>query len=102
MRPEGLSERRPGGNRHNLVENELRPSAIGKKNFHFFASGEAGKHNAVLYTFVASARRRGLDPEAYLTDIIRRLPTTPATQMHTLTPAAWAAERKRQPSPVPA
>ena len=64
----------------------------------------AGKHSAILYTIVASARRRGLDPEAYLTDIIRRLPTTPATQMHTLTPAAWAAEQKRErpapPSPA--
>jgi len=89
---------------NNLVENEIRPSAIGKKNFLFFGSGEAGKHSAILYTIVASARRRGLDPEAYLTVIIRRLPTTPATQMHTLTPAAWAAEQKRErptpPSPA--
>ena len=85
---------------NNLVENEIRPSAIGKKNFLFFGSGEAGKHSAILYTIVASARRRGLDPEAYLTDIIRRLPTTPATAMHTLTPAAWAAEQKgERPAP---
>jgi transposase len=85
---------------NNLVENEIRPSAVGKKNFLFFGSGEAGKHSAILYTILASARRRGLDPEAYLTDIIRRLPTTPAAQMHTLTPAAWAAEQKRQPGPA--
>jgi transposase len=84
---------------NNLVENEIRPSAIGKKNFLFFGSGEAGKHSAILYTIVASARRRGLDPEAYLADVIRRLPTTPATEMHTLTPAAWAAEQR---SKVPA
>lgn len=87
---------------NNLVENEIRPSAIGKKNFLFFGSGEAGKHSAILYTIVASARRRGLDPEAYLTDIIRRLPTTPATAMHTLTPAAWAAEQKRERPTPPA
>ena len=87
---------------NNLVENEIRPSAIGKKNFLFFGSGEAGEHSAIIYTIVASARRRGLDPEAYLTDIIRRLPTTPATQMHTLTPAAWAAEQKRKSTSAPA
>ena len=87
---------------NNLIENEIRPSAIGKKNFLFFGSGEAGKHSAILYTIVTSARRRGLDPEAYLTDIIRRLPTTPATEMHTLTPAAWAAEQKRKSASAPA
>ena len=87
---------------HTFFENEIRPSAIGKKNFLFFGSGEAGKHSAILYTIVASARRRGLDPEAYLTDVIRRLPTTPATAMHTLTPAAWAAEQKWEGLALPA
>lgn len=42
-----------------------------------------------------------LTPEAYLTDVIHRLPTTPATQMHTLTPAAWAAEQKREGLALP-
>lgn len=81
---------------NNLVENEIRPSAVGKKNYLFFGSGEAGEQSAILYTITASARRRGLDPEAYLADVIHRLPNTPATEMHTLTPAAWAAEQKRK------
>ncbi len=85
---------------NNLVENEIRPSAIGKKNYLFFGSGEAGEQSAILYTIVASARRRGLDPEAYLTDIIQRIPTTPVEMMHTLTPAAWAAEKKLPPAPA--
>jgi transposase len=76
---------------NNLVENEIRGSAIGKGNFLFFGSGEAGEHGAILYTIVTSARRRGIDREAYLADVIRRLPSTPATQMHTLTPAAAEA-----------
>ncbi len=85
---------------NNLVENEIRPSAVGKKNYLFFGSGEAGEQSAILYTITASARRRGLDPEAYLADVIHRLPNTPATEMHTLTPAAWAAEQKRKrPAP---
>lgn len=87
---------------NNLVENEIRPSAIGKKNFLFFGSGEAGKQSAILYTITASARRRGLDPQAYLADIIRRIPATPATEMHTLTPAAWAEEKKHRSVPSPA
>ena len=47
---------------NNLVENEIRPCAIGKKNFLFSGSGEAGKHSATLYTLytiAASARRVG-------------------------------------------
>jgi len=87
---------------NNLVENEIRGTAIGKKNFLFFGSGEAGDHSAILYTIVTTARRRGIDPEAYLADVIRRLPTTPATQMHTLTPAAWAAEQKAKSAAAPA
>ena len=51
---------------------------------------------------MTSARRRGLDPEAYLADVIRRLPSTSPTEMHTLTPAAWAAEQKRKSAFVPA
>lgn len=82
------------------MENGIRPSAIGKKNYLFFGSGEAGEKSAILYTIVASAHRRGLDPEAYLTDIIRRIPTTPVEKMHTLTPAAWAAEKKLPPTPA--
>jgi len=87
---------------NNLVENEIRGTAIGKKNFLFFGSGEAGDHSAILYTIVTTARCRGIDPEAYLADVIRRLPTTPATQMHTLTPAAWAAEQKAKSAAAPA
>ncbi len=63
---------------NNLVENEIRPCAIGKKNFRFFGSEEAGKQRTILYTIAASARRRGLDPEACLTDIIRR-PAPPSS-----------------------
>ena len=44
-----------------------------------------GLSNCVRRT--ASVRRRGHDPEAYLTDIIRHLPTTPATAMHPLAPS---------------
>ncbi len=81
---------------NNLIENEIRPSAIGKKNYLFIGDAEAGETTAIFYTLIASARRRGLDPLAYLHDILRRRPVTHLDQIHTLTPAAWAQDRKNR------
>jgi transposase len=46
----------------NLVENAIRPTALGKKNWLFIGEADAGQRSAVLYTFVECCRRRGLDP----------------------------------------
>ena len=75
---------------NNLIENAIRPSAIGKKNYLFIGDAEAGETTAIFYTLIESARRRSLDPQAYLHDILLRRPVTPLDQIHTLTPAAWA------------
>lgn len=75
---------------NNLVENAIRPSAVGKKNWLFFGSKHAGKHAAILYTLIVSCRQRGIDPHAYLKDILERLPTMTNHQVASLTPAAWA------------
>jgi hypothetical protein len=66
----------------------------------FIGDPKAGDRAAAFYTLIGNCHRAGIDAQAYLTDIIRRLPTTPATAMHTLTPASWAAEQKRErPAP---
>ena len=51
---------------NNLVENAIRPTAIGKKNWLCFGEAQAGERSAILYTLIESCRRRGLDPHAYL------------------------------------
>ncbi len=78
----------------NLVENMIRPTKLGMKNWMFFGSVEAGANNALFYTLLANCRAQGLDPEDYLVDVIRRLPpdATPE-QAAALTPARIAAER---------
>ena len=85
---------------NNLVENAIRPTAIGKKNFMFFGSAEAGQRGAILYTIVESCRRRGIDPLAYLRDVLTRLPSMNVSEVKHITPDAWAkarrAERVRQ------
>jgi transposase len=80
---------------NNLIENAIRPTAIGKKNWLFVGEARAGDRGAVLYTIIENCRRRGIDPFAYLRDVFTRLPTTTNWQVKNLTPAAWAQERQR-------
>ena len=56
------------------VYESIRPTAIGKKNWPFVGDAEAGEHSAIIYTVIESCRRRGLDPYAYLKDVLTRLP----------------------------
>ncbi len=74
----------------NLVENAIRPTALGKKNWLFIGEAEAGERSAILYTIVECCRRRGLDPYAYLHHVLTRLPSSTNWQIADLTPEAWA------------
>ena len=80
---------------NNLVENAIRPTAVGKKNWLFIGAAHAGERGAVIYTIIESCRRHGLDPYAYLRDVLTRLPSMTTSQIKDVTPAAWAkAQRK--------
>jgi transposase len=81
---------------NNLVENAIRPTALGKKNWLFVGADTAGDRSAILYTVIESCRRRGLDPYAYLRDVLTRLPALTNRQVVEITPANWARFR-----PVP-
>jgi transposase len=79
---------------NNLVENAIRPTAVGKKNFLFIGHPEAGWRSAVIYSVLGSCRRLGVDPHEYLRDVLRRLPEMKMSQVESITPAAWAKARK--------
>ena len=81
---------------NNLVENAIRPTAIGKKNWMFIGAADAGQRGAILYTIVESCRRRGIDPLAYLRDVLTRLPSMKASEIKDNTPAAWAKAQRTQ------
>lgn len=74
----------------NLVENAIRPTAVGKKNWLFVGGVESGWVGAVIYSVVESCRRRRLDPLAYLTEVLTKLPNTTTRTIHELTPEAYA------------
>ena len=79
---------------NNDTENDIRPSAVGKKNGLFVGSPEAGQRSAVMYTLLISARNHGVDPQAYLQDVIERLPVTRPDEPDALLPANWAAANR--------
>jgi hypothetical protein len=86
----------------NLLENDIRPSAVGKKNWLFIGSPEAGRRSAILYSLLISARNHGVDPKAYLRDVIEKLPGRSANDIDDLLPENWAAaNRERCPLAVP-
>ena len=72
--------------RHLGIKNAIRPTALGKKNWLFIGEAEAGERSAILYTIVECCRRRGIDPYAYLRDILTRLPSATNWQITDLTP----------------
>lgn len=74
---------------NNLVENDIRPTAVGRKRWLFIGHPDAGWRSAVLYSLIVSCRRRGLNPSAYLTDVLRRLPALKITEIASLLPAHW-------------
>ena len=75
---------------NNLVENSIRPTALGKKNWLFLGDADAGQRSAILYTIIESCRCRGIDPYAYLRDVLTRLPSMTNWQVKHVTPEAWA------------
>ena len=75
---------------NNLVENAIRPSAIGKKNWLFIGHPDAGQRSAIIYSIVVSCQRHRKDPLAYLRDMLTRLPAmTNQDDLDALTPLNW-------------
>jgi len=82
---------------NNLIENAIRPTAVGKKNWLFIGEAAAGERSAILYTIIENCRRRGIDPHAYLKDVFTRLPSMTNWQVKDVTPKAWAKQRRAAP-----
>jgi transposase len=78
---------------NNLVENAIRPTAVGKKNWLFVGEAGAGERGAIIYTVIESCRRRALDPYSYLRDVLSRLPNMTNHQIPQVTPEAWSRSR---------
>ena len=67
----------------------MRPWALGRKNWLFAGSLRSGQRAANIMTLIQSAKLNGLDPYAYLSDVLKRLPTLKVTQIEELLPHHW-------------
>jgi transposase len=74
---------------NNASENALRAVALGRKNFLFVGHDEAGAGLAGLYSLVASCHANGVNPEAYLADVLLRVQSHPAARIDELLPGRW-------------
>ena len=81
---------------NNLIENAIRPSALGKKNWLFIGHPSAGERSAILYTLLGSCRRQEINPFDYLKDLFTRLPAAKITEIKAFTPAAWAKGKAKE------
>jgi transposase len=78
---------------NNAAEREMKRIAIGRKNWLFVGSPQGGRTAAVLLSFTSTCSRLEIEPWAYLQDVLTRLPTTSAEQLHELLPDKWQAAR---------
>ena len=74
---------------NNWIENQMRPIAIGRKNWLFAGSLLAGQRAAAVMSLIQSAKLNGHDPFLYLKDILSRLPTQPYSRISELLPHRW-------------
>lgn len=80
---------------NNRSERELRKIAVGRKAWLFVGSDDHATAAGHLLSLIASARLHGLDPEAYLRDLFRVLPSWPRNRVLELAPKYWRATRAR-------
>jgi transposase len=74
---------------NNAAENKIRPAALGRKNWLFCGSDAGGERAAAFYTLIGTARMNGIEPEAWLTDVIARIGAHPINRLAELLPWNW-------------
>jgi transposase len=74
---------------NNRAERSLRSIVVGRRNWLFYGSDKGGRTGAVLSTLIASCKRLGIEPFAYLRDLFTRISTHPNHQLDELLPDKW-------------
>ena len=76
---------------NNHVERAIRPVAIGRKNWLFCWTEVGAKYATIAYTLIECCKLHGIEPGKYLLDVLQRIDTHPAREVHLLTPKHWKA-----------
>ena len=71
---------------NNLVENVIRPVAIGRKNYLFAGSHNGARRAAMLYSFLGTCKINEVNPFELLRDVLNKIPTAPLNNLSVLLP----------------
>ncbi len=74
---------------NNAAERALRGIALGRKSWLFAGSERGGERAAAMYTLIVTAKMNDIDPQAWLADVLARLPDMPVSRIHELLPWNW-------------
>ncbi|RWP93663.1 IS66 family transposase [Mesorhizobium sp.] len=74
---------------NNAAERAIRPLTLGRRNWTFLGSDSGGERAAVFYTLIQTCKLNGINPEAYLADLIGRVSDHPANRIDELLPWNW-------------
>ena len=74
---------------NNLIENKIRPLALGRKNYLFAGSHKAAQNTAMLYSFFGSCKANNVNPMAWLNDVLEKLPDRNIQNLEKLLPDQW-------------
>jgi transposase len=87
---------------NNAAERAIRPLALGRKNWLFAGADSGGERAALMNTIIQTARLNGLDPEAYLRDVLGRIADHPINRVDELLPWNWKPPAGEAPHPAAA
>lgn len=73
----------------NHLERQIRPVAIGRKNYLFCWTELGARYAGIIYSLIASCRLHQVEPYAYLVDVLQRIDSHPVRDVHLLTPREW-------------
>jgi transposase len=76
---------------NNAAERAIRPLTLGRRNWTFLGSDSGGERAAIFFTLIQSCKLNGVNPEAYLADLISRVGDHPASRIDELLPWNWSA-----------
>lgn len=74
---------------NNLIENSIRPIALGRKNYLFAGSEKAAQYAGLFYSLLATCKAHNIDPATYLFDVIETISTHPINKIDQLLPKNW-------------
>ena len=87
----------------NLVENSIRPLALGRKNYMFCGNHDAAENAAIMYSLLGSCAALDVNPREWLTDVLNRIPyynNNYSLDLADLLPHNWKARQVLQNTPL--